>query len=60
MVRYGANKVFSSNNTTITNNEDIDQIDTNGEESNGRTGCRNEDRHSQIDDAIKFKMDESL
>ncbi|CAM6019488.1 unnamed protein product [Sphagnum balticum] len=55
MVRYGAEKVFSSNNSTITD-EDIDRIIAKGEEETAELDAK---MKKFTDDAIKFKMDDT-
>lgn len=55
MVRYGAEKVFSSGDSTITD-EDIDRIIAKGEEA---TAELDQKMKKFTDDAIKFKMDDT-
>jgi SWI/SNF-related matrix-associated actin-dependent regulator of chromatin subfamily A member 5 len=55
MVRYGAEKVFSSGDSTITD-EDIDRIIAKGEEA---TAELDQKMKKFTDDAIRFKMDDT-
>ncbi|KAG9137120.1 hypothetical protein Leryth_011939 [Lithospermum erythrorhizon] len=55
MVRYGAEMVFSSKDSTITD-EDIDRIIAKGEEA---TAALDAKMKKFTEDAIKFKMDDS-
>ncbi|KAG6553414.1 hypothetical protein Mapa_005149 [Marchantia paleacea] len=56
MVRFGAEKVFSSKDSTITD-EDIDRIIAKGEEATAELDAK---MKKFTEDAIKFKMDDSL
>lgn len=55
MVRFGAEKVFSSKDSTITD-EDIDRIIAKGEEATAELDAK---MKKFTEDAIKFKMDDS-
>ncbi|KAJ4820885.1 chromatin-remodeling protein 11 [Rhynchospora pubera] len=55
MVRFGAEMVFSSGDSTITD-EDIDRIIAKGEEATAELDAK---MKKFTDDAIKFKMDET-
>lgn len=55
MVRFGAEMVFSSKDSTITD-EDIDRIIAKGEEATAELDAK---MKRFTEDAIKFKMDES-
>ena len=55
MVRYGAEMVFSSKDSTITD-EDIDRIIAKGEEATAELDVK---MKKFTEDAIKFKMDDS-
>eukprot|EP00897_Mesotaenium_endlicherianum_P003066 jgi/Mesen1/2788/ME000170S01898 len=55
MVRYGAEKVFSSKDSTITD-EDIDRIIAKGEETTKELDAK---MKTFTEDAIKFKMDDT-
>lgn len=56
MVRFGAEMVFNSNNSTITD-EDIDRIIAKGEEATAELDAK---MKKFTEDAIKFKMDDSM
>lgn len=56
MVRFGAEMVFSSGDSTITD-EDIDRIIAKGEEATAELDAK---MKKFTEDAIKFKMDESM
>lgn len=56
MVRFGAEMVFSSKDSTITD-EDIDRIIAKGEEATAELDAK---MKKFTEDAIKFKMDESM
>ncbi|CAH1421730.1 unnamed protein product [Lactuca virosa] len=56
MVRFGAEMVFSSKDSTITD-EDIDKIIAKGEEATAELDAK---MKKFIEDAIKFKMDDSV
>ncbi|KAI8016220.1 ISWI chromatin-remodeling complex ATPase CHR11 [Camellia lanceoleosa] len=56
MVRFGAEMVFCSKDSTITN-EDIDQIIAKGEEATAELDAK---MKKFAEDAIKFKMDDSF
>lgn len=55
MVRYGAEMVFSSKDSTITD-EDIDRIIAKGEEATAELDAK---MKKFTEDAIQFKMDDS-
>jgi len=55
IVRFGAEMVFSSKDSTITD-EDIDRIIAKGEESTAELDAK---MKKFTEDAIKFKMDDS-
>ncbi|XP_064934683.1 ISWI chromatin-remodeling complex ATPase CHR11-like [Musa acuminata AAA Group] len=55
MVRFGAEMVFNSNNSTITD-EDIDRIIAKGEEATAELDAK---MKKFTEDAIKFKMDDT-
>lgn len=55
MVRFGAEMVFSSKDSTITD-EDIDRIIAKGEEATAELDAK---MKKFTEDAIKFKMDDS-
>jgi hypothetical protein len=55
MVRFGAEMVFSSKDSTITD-EDIDRIIAKGEEATAELDAK---MKRFTEDAIKFKMDDS-
>lgn len=55
MVRFGAEMVFSSKDSTITD-EDIDRIIAKGEEATAELDAK---MKKFTEDAIKFKMDGS-
>ena len=55
MVRFGAEMVFSSKDSTITD-EDIDRIIARGEEATAELDAK---MKKFTEDAIKFKMDDS-
>lgn len=55
MVRFGAEMVFSSKDSTITD-EDIDRIIAKGEEATAELDVK---MKKFTEDAIKFKMDDS-
>jgi ABC-type Fe3+-citrate transport system substrate-binding protein len=55
MVRFGAEMVFSSKDSTITD-EDIDRIIAKGEETTAELDAK---MKKFTEDAIKFKMDDS-
>lgn len=55
MVRFGAEMVFSSGDSTITD-EDIDRIIAKGEEATAELDAK---MKKFTEDAIKFKMDDS-
>lgn len=56
MVRFGAEMVFSSKDSTITD-EDIDRIIAKGEEATAELDAK---MKKFTEDAIKFKMDDSM
>lgn len=56
MVRFGAEMVFSSKDSTITD-EDIDRIIAKGEETTAELDAK---MKKFTEDAIKFKMDDSM
>jgi SWI/SNF-related matrix-associated actin-dependent regulator of chromatin subfamily A member 5 len=56
MVRFGAEMVFSSKDSTITD-EDIDRIIAKGEEATAQLDAK---MKKFTEDAIKFKMDDSM
>lgn len=56
MVRFGAEMVFSSKDSTITD-EDIDRIIAKGEEATAELDVK---MKKFTEDAIKFKMDDSM
>ena len=56
MVRFGAEMVFSSGDSTITD-EDIDRIIAKGEEATAELDAK---MKKFTEDAIKFKMDDSM
>jgi SWI/SNF-related matrix-associated actin-dependent regulator of chromatin subfamily A member 5 len=56
MVRFGAEMVFSSKDSTITD-EDIDRIIARGEEATAQLDAK---MKKFTEDAIKFKMDDSM
>ena len=56
MVRFGAEMVFSSKDSTITD-EDIDRIIAKGEEATAELDAK---MKKFAEDAIKFKMDDSM
>lgn len=56
MVRFGAEMVFSSKDSTITD-EDIDRIIAKGEETTAELDAK---MKRFTEDAIKFKMDDSM
>ena len=56
MVRFGAEMVFSSKDSTITD-EDIDRIIPKGEEATAELDAK---MKKFTEDAIKFKMDDSM
>lgn len=56
MVRYGAEMVFSSKDSTITD-EDIDRIIAKGEEATAELDAK---MKKFTEDAIMFKMDDSM
>lgn len=56
MVRFGAEMVFSSKDSTITD-EDIDRIIAKGEAATAELDAK---MKKFTEDAIKFKMDESV
>ena len=56
MVRYGAEMVFSSKDSTITD-EDVDRIIAKGEETKAALDAK---MKKFTEDAIKFKMDDSM
>eukprot|EP00245_Coleochaete_scutata_P004323 TRINITY_DN16740_c0_g1_i1.p1 TRINITY_DN16740_c0_g1~~TRINITY_DN16740_c0_g1_i1.p1 ORF type:complete len:1102 (-),score=331.71 TRINITY_DN16740_c0_g1_i1:383-3688(-) len=56
MVRFGAQKVFESSDTSMITDADVDQIIAKGEEN---TKELNEKMKVFTDDALKFKMDDS-
>jgi SWI/SNF-related matrix-associated actin-dependent regulator of chromatin subfamily A member 5 len=55
MVRFGAEMVFSSKDSTITD-EDIDRIIARGEEATAELDAK---MKKFTEDAIQFKMDDS-
>ncbi|CAL5426686.1 unnamed protein product [Camellia sinensis] len=55
MVRFGAEMVFSSKDSTITD-EDIDRIIAKGEEATAKLDAK---MKKFAEDAIKFKMDDT-
>jgi len=56
MVRFGAEMVFSSGDSTITD-EDIDRIIAKGEEATAELDAK---MKKFTEDALKFKMDDSM
>ena len=56
MVRFGAEMVFSSKDSTITD-EDIDRIIARGREATAELDVK---MKKFTEDAIKFKMDDSM
>lgn len=56
MVRFGAERVFNSNNSTITD-EDIYDIIAKGEKATAELNAK---MKKFTEDAIKFKMDDSM
>lgn len=56
MVRFGAEMVFSSKDSTITD-EDIDRIIAKGEEATAELDAK---MKKFTEDAIKFKMDDCM
>jgi len=56
MVRFGAEMVFSSKDSTITD-EDIDRIIAKGEEATAELDAK---MKKFTEDAIKFKMDDRM